>query len=184
MVHKKIVLWDNDGTIQGSRDPHDRSATAKIILPGVKEAMAASQLNCVISGFKSPESEAQNFDPDMVIKRLTDMMSVLPISAAAFSPAIGGVACYVVIKDKENIIVKNAHEDARYHEYVGKFKKPDIGMFYVMRDVVQEYFGEDISKDTTVMIGDTWHDEAAARSFGIDFIEARLIHEAPHAEKL
>ncbi len=59
-------------------------------------------------------------------------MEQLPINAAAFSPSIGGVACYVVIKKLDgNILIKKAHEDIRYAEYVGKFKKPDIGMFVV-----------------------------------------------------
>ena len=70
MSMKQILLWDNDGTIIGSNDPNDKTSQAKIILPGVEEAMQNSEFNFVISGFKSPESQAQNFDPEKVIDRL------------------------------------------------------------------------------------------------------------------
>jgi hypothetical protein len=83
-------------------------------------------------------------------------MEQLPINAAAFSPSIGGVACYVVIKKLDgNIFIKKAHEDPRYAEYIGKFKKPDIDMFIVMRDIALAEYGQVIDKDSSIMIGDT-----------------------------
>ena len=103
-------------------------------------------------------------------------MNKLPINAAAFSPAIGGVACYVVIKKDNKIIIKEAHEDPRYEKYIGDFKKPGIGMFVVIRDIALEEFGQIINADNSIMIGDTWHDEAAAKAFGIPFLGANIIH--------
>ena len=61
---------------------------------------------------------------------------------------------------------------------IGKFKKPDIGMFIVMKDIIIEKFGKKFHKSNTVMIGDTWHDEKAAKNFDIDFIKAQDIHAA------
>lgn len=173
----KILIWDNDGTITGSRDPNDKTSSAKVILPNVVKTMSAATFNFVISGFKSPESEAQNFDPELVIKRFTQLMQELPINAAAFSPTIGGVACYVVVKKQEKISVINAHENQKYAGYIGKFKKPDIGMFCVMRDVALSEFGVEIDAKNSVMIGDTWHDRVAAESFGIPFIDAVFVHK-------
>ncbi|MBP6985221.1 MAG: hypothetical protein KBB83_01365 [Alphaproteobacteria bacterium] len=180
-LKQRILIWDNDGTVTGSKDPNDSASQAKVILPGVEQAMAKADFNCIISGFKSPESEAQNFDPDKVATKFIDLMGNLPIRAAAFSPSIGGVACYVVIKKyDESIIIKKAHEDPRYEKHIGEFKKPGIGMFVVMRDLVREEFGHVIDEHTSIMIGDTWHDEAAATSFGIPFMAAKVVHGLEH----
>ncbi len=177
-MHHKILIWDNDGTVTGSKDPNDTHTQAEIILPGVEETMKGADFNFIISGFKSPESEAQNFDPDKVAARFIALMEKLPIQIAAFSPTIGGVACYVVIKKSNNqIVIQKAHEDPRYKAYVGDFKKPRIGMFMVMKDVALEEFRQTITAENSAMIGDTWHDEAAATSFGIPFIEAKTIHQ-------
>jgi hypothetical protein len=40
----------------------------------------------------------------------------------------------------------------------------------VMKDVALEEFWQTITAENSAMIGDTWHDEAAATSFGIPFI--------------
>jgi phosphoglycolate phosphatase-like HAD superfamily hydrolase len=176
LMMQKIFLWDNDGTITGSKDPHDKTSQAKVILPGVAEAMKTAEFNFIISGFKSPESEAQNFDPDKVAERFISLMEQLPIQAAAFSPLIGGIACYVVIKKDNKISILKPHEDPRYKEYIGEFKKPGVGMFAVMRDVALEVFGQTLNEKNSIMIGDTWHDEVAAKAFGIPFIEAHIIH--------
>lgn len=175
MKHK-ILLWDNNGTIMGAKNPDDDTCSAKVIMPGVKEAMQNAEFNFIISGFKSPESEAQNFDPEKVAARFTDLMAQLPIDAVAFSPMIGGVACYALIKKDNNIIAYKAHEDPRYKKYIGEFKKPGIGMFVVMKDIALEEFGQIINDSNSVMIGDTWHDEVAAKAFGIEFIDAQIIH--------
>lgn len=108
-MNYKILLWDNDGTIMGAKNPNDGTCSAKVIMPGVEETMQKAEFNFVISGFKSPESEAQNFDPEKVIKRFTDLMNKLSISAVTFSPMIGGVACYVLLKKDNNIIICKAH---------------------------------------------------------------------------
>ncbi|MCC2646802.1 MAG: hypothetical protein K0R02_867 [Rickettsiaceae bacterium] len=174
----QILIWDNDGTISGSKDPNDIYNSAKVILPGVKEKMQTASFNFVISGFKSPESEAQNFDPEKVADKFIKLMEQLPINAAAFSPTMGGIACYIVIKKLDNsIITVKAHEDLRYKKFIGDFKKPGIGMFVVMRDIAKEEFNQNIDGNNSVMIGDTWHDEAAALAFGIPFVNASEIHK-------
>ncbi len=89
---------------------------------------------------------------------------------------IGGVACYVVIKQNDKITVIKAHEDLRYSSYISKFKKPDIGMFQVISDIVLSEFGIQIDAENSIMIGDTWHDKLAAESFGIPLLEAQFIH--------
>lgn len=175
-MKQTIILWDNDGTITGSQNPDDKTSNAKIILPGVKETMKTAKFNFIISGFKSAESETKSFDPKEIISRFSKLMNELPISAAVFSPAIGGVACYVVINKQNQIIVEEAHKNPRYKKYIGKFKKPNIGMLAVIKDVAQEEFGQIIDGKNTVMIGDTWHDEAAAKTFGIPFISAKIVH--------
>lgn len=173
-----IILWDNDGTISGSNNPNDAQAKSKVILPGVKNAMEHADYNFIISGCKTVESEQQDFDPDKVVAKFTELMSKLPINAAVFSPHVGGVSCYVIIKKANNtIVVKKAHEDSRYEQYIGKFKKPEIGMLVVMRDIIKEEFNMEVKAENTVMIGDTWHDEAAAKTFGISFIDANKIHQ-------
>ncbi len=45
--------------------------------------MLGADFNFIISGFKSPESEAQNFDPEKVIAKFKELMTQLPINAAA-----------------------------------------------------------------------------------------------------
>ena len=176
----KIIIWDNDGTITGAKDPNDKTSQAKIIFPGVKQVMEKAKFNFVISGFKSPESEKQNFDPELVAEKFRKLMEELPISIAAFSPTIGGVACYIVIKNNEKISFVKAHENPRYSAYIGKFKKPDVGMFQVVSDIALAEFGVKINAENTLMIGDTWHDKLAAESFGIPFLEAKLIHSSPN----
>lgn len=100
----KILIWDNDGTILGSNNPNDQTLNAKVILLGVESAMHQAKFNFVNYGFKSSESESQNFDPEKNISRFVDVMNKLPISAVAFSPSIGGIHCYVVIK-KEGVFI-------------------------------------------------------------------------------
>lgn len=177
-IKQKILIWDNDGTVTGSKDPNDPSPAAKVILPGVKEAMEKADFNFVISGFKSPESEVQNFNPEKIADKFISLMKDLPVQAAVFSPAIGGVACYAVLKRVDNtILIKKSHEDPRYKCYIGKFKKPEIGMFVVLKDIAFEEYGQIIDQKTSLMIGDTWHDEAAAKSFGIPFLDANVVHK-------
>lgn len=174
----KILIWDNDGTITGSKNPNDPTASAKIILPNVKQTMLTADFNFVVSGFKSAESEAQNFDPEKVLANFIDLMENLPINAAAFSPYIRGVACYVAVRRFDgSIFVKKTHEDLRYQKFIGQFKKPGIGMFIVIQDIAREEFGQIIDVKNCVMIGDTWHDEIAAKDFGISFIDAKTIHQ-------
>jgi len=48
----------------------------------------------LITKYNSQESETQNFDPDKIAAKFIDLMEKLPIHAAAFSPSIGGIACY------------------------------------------------------------------------------------------
>lgn len=175
---KDILIWDNDGTVTGAKDPNDKSNQAKVILPNVEIVMRKAAYNFIISGFKSPESEAQNFDPEKVAAKFIDLMEKLPINAAAFSPTIGGIACYIVIKKNDGEIeVRKAHEDPRYKQFIGEFKKPGIGMFAVMKDIAKEEFGQIIDANSSIMIGDTWHDEAAAKDFGIPFMDAKEIHQ-------
>lgn len=175
----KILIWDNDGTVTGSKNPYDTTRHAKAILPGVENMMRQVDFNFIISGFKSPESEAQNFDPETVAAKFISLMEQLPIHAVTFSPNIGGIACYAIIKKTNNaFFIKKAHEESRYKSYKGQFKKPDIGMFIVMRDIAREEFKQVIDKETSIMIGDTWHDKVAAENFGIPFINATEIHNS------
>jgi phosphoglycolate phosphatase-like HAD superfamily hydrolase len=174
---KKIILWDNDGTVTGSKNPNDTTNNAKVILPNVETTMRNAEFNFIISGCKSAESEAQDFDPEKISSKFIDLMKKLPISAAAFSPLKGGVACYVVLKKDNGINIIKAHEDQRYKEYIGKFKKPDIGMFVVIKDLAEKEFNLVISYETTAMIGDTWQDKEAAKSFNVPFLGANEIHE-------
>lgn len=178
----KIVIWDNDGTIVGSKDPNDKTSKAKVILSGIRETMRITKFNCVISGFKSPESEAQDFDPNIIIEKFTKLMEELPIKVVAFSPKIGGVACYVIIKNGDGLKVIEAHNNPKYKSFIGQFKKPGTGMFYVMRDVVLEHFNIEMKNKNTVMIGDTWHDKVAAETFGIQFLNAELVHSSFNSE--
>ncbi|MDD2840120.1 MAG: pentapeptide repeat-containing protein [Rickettsiales bacterium] len=180
----KIVIWDNDGTIVGSKDPNDKTSKAKVILPGIRETMRITKFNCVISGFKSPESEAQDFDPNIIIEKFTKLMEELPIQAVAFSPKIGGITCYVVVKNKEELNVIEAHNNPKYKSFIGKFKKPETGMFHVMQDVVLEHFNIKMGNKNTIMIGDTWHDKVAAETFGIQFLNAELIHSSFNSENI
>ncbi|MBS0185610.1 MAG: hypothetical protein JSS34_04630 [Proteobacteria bacterium] len=176
-MNTQILIWDNDGTVTGSKNPIDPS---KIIFPGIEDAMKKAELNFMISGFKSPESESQNFDPEKIISYLKTLMKKLPLSVAVFSPHIGGISCYALIKkNRGDFFLKKAHEDPRYQPYIGHFKKPDIGMFMVLKDIAQEEFGQILNSTNTLMIGDTWHDEAAAKSFGIPFKNAQIIHQGP-----
>ena len=175
---QKILLWDNDGTITGSKNPDDTVDRIKGIFPGVKNTMKNAKLNFVISGRRTPESELKNWDVNHVTDMFMALMDELPIQAVAFSPMIGGVSCYVIIKKSDGkISVKKAHEEPRYKKYMGHFKKPGIGMFVVMQDVAQEEFGQSINARNSLMIGDTWHDKEMAEEAGIPFVDATYIHQ-------
>lgn len=66
-----------------------------MLLPNFKQTMEVAKFNFVVYGFKSPEGKEQNFDPDVVAEKFISLMQELPISTAAFSPAIGGIAFFV-----------------------------------------------------------------------------------------
>lgn len=172
-----IVFWDHDGTIVESRNPNDSPQQLRKIMPGIKAAMQAEQKNIIISGFASPESESQDFDPVKIIGNFQSLMKRLPIDMAIFSPKRGGMECYVVIKNGKGFKVIEAHQNSKYKEYIGKFKKPEIGMLIVASDLLVEYLDLEALKDDMVMIGDTWHDQAAAQKFGIKFISADIVHQ-------
>jgi len=178
-LSSKTILWDNDGTICGAKDPDDKTSKAKVILPNVKKTMLAAKFNFVISGFKSIESESKNFDPKGVEEKFIQIMEELPVNAAAFSPTIGGIECFVVVKKNDKNFVVKAHEDPRYKLYIGKFKKPDVGMFQVISDIAVSEFGINIIENS-VYIGDTWHDKKAAEDFGIPFLDAKFVHNAAY----
>lgn len=175
-LNKDVIIWDNDGTIMGSKNPNDPT---KVILPNIHNVMTNNKaIHIICSGCKTPESELQNFDPESVIKRFLVLMDQLPIQVAVFSPAIGGVECYILIKKHSDakIIIRKAHEEARYKHLIGQFKKPGIGMLVVIQDLLKEEFNTTMKKTNSVMIGDTWHDEQASNGIDIPFIDAKHIH--------
>lgn len=116
--NNKILIWDNDGTISASINPNDKTH-GKVVLPGVHQAMEQAKLNFIISGFKSPESELQNFDPLLVAKSFKNLMQQLPIEAAVFSPTIGGIECYVVTKNAAPYNIY--HNIPKFISYIGYF---------------------------------------------------------------
>lgn len=173
--HPTIIIWDNHGTITGSKNPTD---TARIILPNIEKIMRQKNtINIVCSGTKS-EHELQNFDPNTIIEELTTLMNKLPIQLAIFSPAAGGTECWVIIKNKTGAIeISKAHENTRYTNYRGKFKKPDTGMLIVIKDILKEIFGYTIDATNAIFIGDALQDKQAATNFGIPFMFAQEIHQ-------
>ena len=134
---QKVIVWDHNGTIMGSKDPNDPMHK---ILPNVPRVMASEHIfNVICSGCKTASSELQDYDPDMVIAKFTQLMNQLNLHAAVFSPARGGTECWVMIKKEDNHLeVRKAHEELRYAPFIGEFKKPGIGMFIVIRDLLQE----------------------------------------------
>lgn len=174
---QKIIIWDNDGTIMGSKDPHDKSSGAKIILPNVEKTMRQENtLNIICSGMKTPESESQNFDPGKIIEKFKALMLDLPISVAVFSPAIGGIECWVVIKEANNrFTIFKAHEDERYQHLIGTFKKPGTGMLVVIKDILLER-GIVCDDTNAVFIGDAPQDMQAAHAAKLPFLHANHIH--------
>jgi len=122
MLNKKIIIWDNDGTIMGSKDPHDTTSSAKFILPNVEHVMKTTDaLHVICSGGKT-------------------------------------------------------HEDSRYYHLIGQFKKPGAGMLIVIKDMVLEEFCLTITPHNSLMIGDTWHDEHAAATMDVPFLDATHVH--------
>jgi hypothetical protein len=177
-MQEKIIIWDNNGTIVGAKDPNDTTNAAKVILPGVEFLMNQDNtINMVCSGGKRSEGELHNFDPEKIVAHFEALMEKLPITAAVFSPDSEGNECWVMVKDSccGGVDVIKAHEDLRYEDYIGKFKKPDLGMFVVIKDMLEE-LELVMSEKNTVMIGDSWHDEVAAQGVGIGFIHANVIH--------
>jgi histidinol phosphatase-like enzyme len=178
---KKIIIWDYDGTITGSQHPDDVTSKSKIILPNVEKTMKSENiLNIICSGCKTPESELQNFDTQKIVEKFKDLMGTLPISIVTFSPAIGGVECYAIIKHESgDLEVRKIHDSLPYRHLIGQFKKPDIGMLLVIQNLLKEIFDSTLDTSRTIMIGDTWHDEEAAKNMGIPFMDAKFIHN-PH----
>ena len=175
-ISQKVLVWDSDGTVVGPKNPHDHNDHTKIILPGVETAMRKATFNCMISGTKTPSS--QDYDPEVLIPGFKDLMEKLPITVVAFSASKEGIDCYVLVKKSDGSIeIRKAHEDARYEQYRGKFKKTDIGMFVVLRDVAQQECGYSIDSATSLMIGDTTYDEQGAQNFGIPFLHATIVHQ-------
>jgi hypothetical protein len=177
-MQERIIIWDNDGTILGSKNPDDTSAASKVILPGVAYLMnQENSVNIICSGSRTELSERHNFDVEKMVEKFTTLMEQLPITAAVFAPTIGGTECWVVIKDSccGGVEVRKAHEDPRYAEYIGKFKKPDVGMFAVIRDLLAE-FDLPMTEANTIVIGDAWQDQTAAQNASLPFIPAQYIH--------
>lgn len=175
----KVLLWDNNGTISSGKDPNDSGWK---IYPNVKKFMTQADYNIIISGCRTPDSEKQDFDPEKVVAQFSELMAELPIRAALFSPFIGGVGCFILLKEENGgMKLIKAHEDPRYRDFIGKFKKPDIGMFKVAEDLIRTEFHISISPDNCCMIGDTWHDEQAAEDFGVSFKEAHKVHASEKA---
>lgn len=108
----EIIFWDNDGTIIGSMNPN---SSEREILPGVREAMSKAEFNFIISGIKSPER--QNFVSELIRKKFIKLMNELPINAVAFSPKIGGTACYYMTRNNNQL--QAAHEEEKYKELIG-----------------------------------------------------------------
>lgn len=172
---KKVIIWDHDGTIVGSVDPNDPT---RRIMPNVAKVMNSKDtFNIICSGCKTASSELQDFDPDLIIAHFTQLMNQLSLHAAVFSPARGGTECWVMIKREDNNIeVRKAHEDPQYSPFIGQFKKPGIGMFVVIRDLLEELHSLKMSAENSVMIGDAWHDMVATYDVGLPFIHAKSIH--------
>lgn len=181
-----IFIWDNDGTIMGSLNPHDTGHAAKIILPNVEKLMRQeTSFNIICSGCKTPESELQNFDPVKIIAKFKELMAKLPIHIATFSPAIGGTECWVIIKKSDtDFEIREAHTDTRYTNLIGQFKKPESGMLLVIKDILQEVLETSIEPKSMTFIGDTEHDKIAAQTLGIPFVWAYRIHQHPEAETI
>lgn len=98
-MKEKIIIWDNDGTITGTKDPNDCALSARIILPNVEMVMCRQgYFNVICSGTKTVESEQRSFDPVIIIEKYKELMLRLPITVAVFSPAIGGIECWIIIK--------------------------------------------------------------------------------------
>ncbi|MGN6670741.1 MAG: hypothetical protein ACTHJ4_04310 [Candidatus Nucleicultricaceae bacterium] len=151
----------------------------KVIMPHIEEVMLSHKgVNVICSGCKTEFSETFNFDPQRVINKFKMLMWRLPIQMAVFSPKIGGVECYAVVSNYVLGVfeVVEIHNDPRYKEWVGRFKKPDVGMFVVIRDLVREYRGIDVIAENTLMVGDSWQDEKAALDFGLPFLNAKHVH--------
>ena len=174
---QKVIIWDNDGTIIGSKDPNDKSNSSKVVLPNVEKTMRQENVfNVICSGMKTPESESQNFDPENIIARFKVLMLNLPVSIAIFSPAIGGTECWVLTKNENNdFSILKAHEDERYQHLIGQFKKPDIGMLTVVKDLLQER-GIECNDVNTVLVGDAWQDMKAAHDVTLPFLHAGHVH--------
>lgn len=175
-----VIIWDNDGTILGAAQDQTMPFQKKILMPRVEEVMMFHKgLNIICSGCKTEFSETVNFDPYRIINKLKTLMWYLPIQIAVFSPKIGGVECYALVYNQAggSLEVVELHSIARYAEWVGRFKKPDIGMFVVIRDLLYERYNLEFQHHRSVMIGDSWQDEKAALDFGLPFVEAKHVHE-------
>lgn len=173
-----LIVWDNDGTILGAVE-NGHARREKVIMPRIEEVMLGHKgLNIICSGCKTEFSETFNFDPVRVINKFKTLMWRLPIEMAVFSPKIGGVECYVVINNDALRMVEviEVHNDPRYKDWIGRFKKPDVGMFVVIRDLLEERLGARIIAQNALMIGDSWQDERAALDFGIPFLNATHVH--------
>ena len=54
-----IIIWDNNGTIMGSKNPNDTTHSAKIILPNIEKIMRKNKTtNIICSGCKTYESDS------------------------------------------------------------------------------------------------------------------------------
>lgn len=170
-MYQKIIIWDLEGTIQGLVGTPD----AHRILPGVEHLMLQQNtVNVVCSGSITDE---QHGNAEQTVEKFRFLMEQLPIKVVLFSPAAGGTECWAVVKDSccGNIDIRKAHEELRYSEYVGRFKKPDIGMLAVLKDLLAELEIMQ-AEDMMLMIGDTWHDQKAADFLDLPFIPAAYIH--------
>ena len=109
------------------------------------------------------------FDPEtLVIPQLRWLMDELPIEAALFSPDPEAKECWMVSQGVDG--ARLLHEDKKYSQFSGKFKKPDAGMLLAAMDIYG-YKPED-----TVFIGDMDVDEQAAKKAGVKFIHADNVH--------
>jgi D-glycero-D-manno-heptose 1,7-bisphosphate phosphatase len=159
----KLLILDKDGSIvtpktgaEFVRHPKDQE-----LLPGVKETIAryhsegwrivvASNQGAVEAGHKTVEEAIAEF---------RCLMELLPeISACYFCPDFEGRFCYEVVYGNWIKYDRNDMEG-----FYG-FRKPYPGMIQLATD---PGFGEALSLDEILFVGDRAEDEACAKAAGI-----------------
>lgn len=165
----KILIWDT--VTAKNKSNYNFYLSENLFTHDNVKAMKKAKLNFIVVGEKTPITNEQNFNPERLAITFINLIRNFPINGVVFSPDMKGLTCFAIIKRPDEVLdIRKLHEEISFKKYIGKFKKPDLGMLIALKALTKKEFKVDIDQNSAVIIINSWHDKAAAEEFNIPFI--------------